>query len=274
MHGVSMEVERDASGRFVAGQSGNPAGKKPGTKNRKTILMAALADGEGEAVARIVIDKALAGDVVAARFVVSLISPRARGRTIQLEMPADDDCNVVAAYNATLRALCEGEITPDEAVTVARFLDGRRRVLQAWQLEEKLTSYGRTIPGDPEWADEDAEEDADDEGGDDDAVDDAADEPQAAPAAPDAVAAAPPEMPAEIPTDPGDTAAPPRRDAAGAVPAPQADLLSACISPPPAPAARPYSPGTIRGMISIPVAGARPAPASAARGLDVRFGPA
>src|SRR5471030_2134475 len=111
MDTVASEIERDAAGRFVAGQSGNPAGKLPGTRNRKTVLMAALRDGEGEAAARVVIEKALAGDVVTARFVVSLISPRPRGRTIQIDMP-EDDCNVVAAYNSTLRALCQGEITP------------------------------------------------------------------------------------------------------------------------------------------------------------------
>jgi hypothetical protein len=163
MDTVANGSGRDASGRFVPGQSGNPAGKVPGTRNRKTVLMAALRDGEGQAAARVVIEKALAGDAVAARFVVALISPKPQGRTIHLDMPEDDDCNVVTAFNVTLRALCDGEITPDEAVTVSRFLDGRRRVLQAWQLEEKLTSYGRTIPGDPEWAPDEDDDDADDD---------------------------------------------------------------------------------------------------------------
>jgi hypothetical protein len=131
METVASGIGRDAAGRFLAGQSGNPAGKLPGTRNRKTILMEALRDGEGEAVARVIIDKALSGDAGAARFCLGLISPRPRGRTIHLDLPEDDDCNVVSAFNATLRALANGEITPDEAVTVARFLDGRRRVLQA-----------------------------------------------------------------------------------------------------------------------------------------------
>jgi hypothetical protein len=41
-------------------------------------------------------------------------------------------------------------LTPDEAVTVARFLEGRFRVLRAWQLERKLTTYRDQppIPGD------------------------------------------------------------------------------------------------------------------------------
>src|SRR4051812_39486345 len=117
MEAISIELERDASGRFAPGQSGNPAGKRPGTRNRKTVLMQALRDGESETVARVIIDKALSGDAVAARFCLGLISPRPRGRTIHLDLPEDDDCNVVAAFNATLRALANGEITPEEAVT-------------------------------------------------------------------------------------------------------------------------------------------------------------
>ncbi|MDB5411176.1 MAG: hypothetical protein JWL84_6088 [Rhodospirillales bacterium] len=256
MDGIASEIKRDASGRFVAGQSGNPAGKLPGTRNRKTVLMEALRDGEGEAAARVVIEKALAGDAVAARFVVALISPRPRGRTIHLEMPAEDDCNVVTAFNVTLRALCNAEITPEEAVTVSRFLDGRRRTLQAWQLEERLTSYGRTIPGDPEWAPDDDDDDDEDEGDEaDEQADDAEDEPPAVYAEPAVVPAAP--VPPAAPAPPASFAAPnpvslPSATAAAAPPPPSATsgaaaqsgaslLQSACNF---------RSPGTIRDMLS------------------------
>jgi hypothetical protein len=204
MDGIATEIERDAAGRFVARQSGNPAGKKPGTRNRKTVMLEALRDGEGEAAARVVIEKAVAGDAVAARFVVSLISPRPRGRTIHLDMPEDDDCNVVTAFNVTLRALCNGEITPDEALQVSRFLDGRRKVLQAWQLEEKLTSYGRTIPGDPDWAPEDEDEDEENEDGEDEDDEDALEMAEDAVVAPAMSAASPARaaMPATVASAP------------------------------------------------------------------------
>src|SRR6185312_4159006 len=74
MDGSEQMPTRDADGRFVPGQSGNPAGKKPGTRNRATVLREALADGEETAAARIVIDRALAGDAVAARFIVERLT--------------------------------------------------------------------------------------------------------------------------------------------------------------------------------------------------------
>jgi hypothetical protein len=132
MGGSEQMPTRDANGRFLPGQSGNPAGKKPGTRNRATTLREALKDGEDAAAARIVIDKALSGDAVAARFIVDRLMPRPRSRTIELDLPAGAGAaDILAASNATIAAMAAGEITPDEALTVTRVLDGRLRALKA-----------------------------------------------------------------------------------------------------------------------------------------------
>jgi hypothetical protein len=148
---------RDARGRFLPGQSGNPSGKLPGTRNRATLLRAALDSEEGPAMARIVIDKALAGDVVTARFCLDRLEPRPRGRSIAIDLPAGARASdLVAAFDATLRAMAVGKITPDEAVQVTRVLDGRRKAIEAaWRESgmgrrdgdeeemEKPSSHGR-----------------------------------------------------------------------------------------------------------------------------------
>src|SRR5260221_4159080 len=152
-------ASREANGRFMPGQSGIPtlseaslrltltavsskpreAGKRPGTRNRATLLRAALAEGEDVADARIVIDKALSGDAVAARFLLDGLTPRPRGRAIALDLPAGTGAgDVVAAFDATLQAMAAGEITPDEALTVTRVLDGKVKALKARQREQKL----------------------------------------------------------------------------------------------------------------------------------------
>jgi hypothetical protein len=129
---------RDANGRFLPGQSGNPAGKQPGTRNRATLLREALRGDEDKRVARIVIDRALAGDAVAARFLLDRLSPRPRGRTIELDLPSGGRASdVAAAFDVTIRAMAEGEITPDEAATVARVLDAKIRALKARATERK-----------------------------------------------------------------------------------------------------------------------------------------
>jgi hypothetical protein len=141
---LATPAARDAGGRFLPGHSGNPLGKKPGRRNRATEIRAMLAEGEEAAVARTVIDKAKSGDAVAARFLLGLLCPRPRprGRAIALALPDGARAgDTVAAFNATLQAMAAGEITPDEAVTVTRMLDGRLEALNAFKLERELTRY-------------------------------------------------------------------------------------------------------------------------------------
>jgi hypothetical protein len=149
---LAMAAARDAGGRFLPGRSGNPLGKKPGTRNRAAEIRAMLAEGEEAAVARTVIDKAKSGDAVAARFLLGLLCPRPRprGRAIALALPDGARAgDTVAAFNATLQAMAAGEITPDEAVTVTRMLDGRLEALNAFKLQRELTRYrGDFIRGD------------------------------------------------------------------------------------------------------------------------------
>ena len=87
MNAAAPTIDRDTKGRFRPGCSGNPAGKKTGTRNRATLLREALRDGEDATLARVVIDKALAGDAVAARFLLERLEPKPRGRPIHLDIP-------------------------------------------------------------------------------------------------------------------------------------------------------------------------------------------
>ncbi len=55
---------------FKPGQSGNPAGKPPGAKNRATIMAQSLFDGEAETLTRKIIELAKAGDMQALKVCV------------------------------------------------------------------------------------------------------------------------------------------------------------------------------------------------------------
>jgi hypothetical protein len=144
MNETDPRPRRAASGRFLPGQSGNPAGKAPGTRNRASLLREALRDGEDAGVARIIIDKALAGNSVMARFVIGLLIPRARDRAIEIDLP---DCataeGVLAASSATIQAMASGEITPEEALSVTRLLEFRLKAIAAAGERERLTPTHR-----------------------------------------------------------------------------------------------------------------------------------
>src|SRR5690349_8799504 len=73
--------------RFRKGQSGNPAGRKPGSRNRATMAAEALLEGEGEALARKAIELALEGDTTALKLCLERIVPRRRSRTLSFDHP-------------------------------------------------------------------------------------------------------------------------------------------------------------------------------------------
>ena len=102
MTGTNDDITRDASGRFMPGRS----------------------------------DWALAGDAVAARFIVGRLMPAPRGRTLQIDLPTGGRmADILAAYDRTVAAMAGGEVTPDEALQVTRVLDGRLRAMKAAERE-------------------------------------------------------------------------------------------------------------------------------------------
>jgi hypothetical protein len=116
---------RAADGRFALGQSGNPAGRPKGARNRATLLAEALREGEAEILIRRFVELALAGDRTALRFCVARLVPRLKGRLIELDLAPGAERDPAAIMDAALRAVVAGEITPDEALALARLVKQR-----------------------------------------------------------------------------------------------------------------------------------------------------
>ena len=129
MNQTAEQPERDGNGRFVPGQSGNPRGKAPGTRNRATVLRALMRYGDEDAIGRVLIDRALGGDPVAARFLMEGLTPKPRQRTITLDLSEGTDA--AAIFLAAAEAVVAGEISPQEAMAVVRFVEEGQRMVQA-----------------------------------------------------------------------------------------------------------------------------------------------
>ena len=59
---------------WAPGQSGNPKGRRKGSKNKKSVIAAEF-EKEGSEVARVVIDAAKGGDLQACGLVLARLSP-------------------------------------------------------------------------------------------------------------------------------------------------------------------------------------------------------
>ena len=72
---------------FEPGKSGNPAGKLKGTRNRTTLAVEALLDGEAETLTRKAIELAKRGDLAALRVCLDRIVPPRKDRPVKFELP-------------------------------------------------------------------------------------------------------------------------------------------------------------------------------------------
>jgi len=102
--------------RFQPGVSGNPGGRPKGARNRTTLAVQALLDGESEKLTRKAIELALAGDTVALRICIDRILPPRRERVVIIDLPeVVEGTDAAKALSAILKAVAAGELTPTEA---------------------------------------------------------------------------------------------------------------------------------------------------------------
>src|SRR6516165_2074446 len=65
---------------FETGHSGNPNGRPKGARNKATVMVEQLLDGELDALVRKLIEKAKAGDIAALRLCLDRLLPPRRDR--------------------------------------------------------------------------------------------------------------------------------------------------------------------------------------------------
>jgi len=117
---------------FEKGRSGNPAGRRPGSRNRATLAAAALLAGEAEALTRAAVELALAGDPTAMRLCIERILTPCRERTVKFLLPPIESVgDISAAMQAVTSALAKGDITPGEAATIAGVVETFARAIEA-----------------------------------------------------------------------------------------------------------------------------------------------
>ena len=116
---------KQRAGQVQRGQSGNPAGRPSGARNKATLAVEALLDGEAENITRKAIERALEGDTTALRLCMDRIAPARRDRHITFAVPLiDSAADAVKAQGAIIEAAAAGEITPSEASELAELVQG------------------------------------------------------------------------------------------------------------------------------------------------------
>lgn len=139
--------QKQKSTKFKPGQSGNPKGRPKGSRNRTTLAVQALLEGEAESLSRVAIEKALSGDMTALRLCLERVCPVPKDRPLEagaIRLPKLTADNLDKVSATILRAVTSGKITPQEAQSLSALLESHRRVVETVALEERISKLENT----------------------------------------------------------------------------------------------------------------------------------
>ena len=115
--------------RFQPGQSGNPAGRPPGSLNKKTLAAEALIAERAEAIVTNLMDRATDGQGTAMRIVSEWLVPTGRNRRFAIELPlvkTPEDAEL--AMSVVLDELAAGKLTLAEVSALITAIDRMLRL--------------------------------------------------------------------------------------------------------------------------------------------------
>jgi uncharacterized protein DUF5681 len=124
---------------FPKGKSGNPAGRRQGSRNKATLALEALMDGQAETITQKAIELALQGDTTALRLCLERICPPRKSRPVNITLPEVKTVDGVAeAQAAVVQAVADGELTPDEGTAFTNILEARRKAIETLDHESRI----------------------------------------------------------------------------------------------------------------------------------------
>ena len=139
-----MKNGRNTAGQFTEGNSGKPKG----SRNKATIAIESLLEGQAEALTQTAISKALDGDSMALRLCMDRIAPLPKDKPISFPLPYMENANDASkAAGSVLKAVSIGEITPIEGSRVMGLIDSFRRTLELTVIEHRIQALESNIEG-------------------------------------------------------------------------------------------------------------------------------
>ncbi len=132
-----MTAAKKERGRWKAGESGNPKGRKPGTGG-VTRPRESIAQHLPEIITQLV-EKAKAGDTQAARLLLERVLPPMKPieQPVALALPSGE--NITAQGKAIVQAVATGTIAPSQGAALLTGLGALVRIKEIDELERRLS---------------------------------------------------------------------------------------------------------------------------------------
>jgi Family of unknown function (DUF5681) len=130
--------------QFQKGQSGNPAGRPRGSRNRASIRMQEMLEHKAEELVTKVVELAMAGNIGALRLCLDRLVPARINEPLVCEMPPlAKAADAVAVIAGIASAAVAGDVTADEAAKLAKVISLYVKTLEAHDFEGRLAQLER-----------------------------------------------------------------------------------------------------------------------------------
>ncbi|HHK5321903.1 TPA: DUF5681 domain-containing protein [Pseudomonas aeruginosa] len=136
LQGFTPQPNKPPKG-WQPGQSGNPRGRPVGSRNKKNVIAEEF-EKDGSAVARVVMDAALEGDMQAANMVLQRLSPPLRARAEKVTFELTPDAPLHQQANQVLASVAEGAIDPETGKLLIDCIQSVAGIRAVDELEARL----------------------------------------------------------------------------------------------------------------------------------------
>lgn len=133
---MARPAQRSTRGRFLPGESGNPAGRP---RSESAALRAKLA-ADGEAVIAAILTAAKAGDMTACKLVLDRLLPPLKATAAAVHVPLADDQSPLAIARAVLESAAAGNLPPDIAAGLVTAAGTLARVEEIEELRDRIAA--------------------------------------------------------------------------------------------------------------------------------------
>jgi hypothetical protein len=126
---------------FQKGQSGNPAGRQPGSRNKHTIASEKLFAEDAEALIKVAIRLAKDGDIGALRLCLDRICAPQRHRPVPFDLPQlARAADAVGAMSTLVEGIATGELSAPEAADLAKVVRNYTQALETFDQDKRLAN--------------------------------------------------------------------------------------------------------------------------------------
>ena len=136
---LPQPINKPVRGRPFEPGNEHGRGRPRGSRNQAARLCQEMLDNHAESLIKKCMSMAYQGNAAALRFCMERIVPAPRQRAFEFKIPRTKTiADVSAASESVLGAVARGQLTPAEGDSFSGLLNGRRRMIEAQELEERV----------------------------------------------------------------------------------------------------------------------------------------